>query len=292
MARKGLVMTTTKIEPTFYAPLPWLTGWGDWTAYYGDKETADLDIAMRLGLRATIKDGKYRRNIFRTVPIYETIPDKNTVAPYDNIREVVGQQESISVADCYCDLNRKLRGESFTEPMERCFLFGFYADYLIENGYGRKVSSEEALEILDRCKDAGLVCNTSDLENPVFICNCTDYCGANICRSNVPGPWAEYVRLHNYYATVDPDRCTGCESCMNRCHLKAISMNEEGVANVNEKVCVACGQCVVNCPVEALSLRKRPESELYEPIKIHPNLRGDDEYKADLKRYKEIIRPR
>jgi hypothetical protein len=32
MADKGLVMTSTKTGSTFYAPLPWLMGWGDWTA--------------------------------------------------------------------------------------------------------------------------------------------------------------------------------------------------------------------------------------------------------------------
>ena len=45
MADKGLVMTTTKIDPVFYAPFPFLTGFGDWTAYYEDAETAQAMLA-------------------------------------------------------------------------------------------------------------------------------------------------------------------------------------------------------------------------------------------------------
>jgi Na+-translocating ferredoxin:NAD+ oxidoreductase subunit B len=158
---------------------------------------------------------------------------------------------------------------------------------------GRKVSPQEALEILDKCRDSGLVCNTGDLENPSFICNCPDYCGGNIARSfPPPGPFSDYARIHNYYATVDADTCTGCEGCVDRCHLKAISASEEGVIRVNQEVCVGCGQCVYHCPTEALSLKKRPESEQYRPIKVHPNSRGDEEYMADLERYKDIIRPK
>jgi NAD-dependent dihydropyrimidine dehydrogenase PreA subunit len=296
MADKGLVMTTTKIEPTFYAPWPWMTGWGDWTAYIEDKETAELfgRFRMEFGERGLTKGfGHFKRNIFRTIPIYETIPDNDTVASYDDVRKILEQAESISIADCYCDRHRMLRGEEHDEPLERCFLFGMYADYLVEKGFGRKISVQEGIEILDKCRDAGLVQNVTDLANPVFICNCGENCGSNLLRSQVPGPFEDYERTTNYYAAVDTDLCTGCEDCVGRCPVYAISVaQDEAVAEINQEVCIGCGQCVYHCPAEAVSLKKRPESELYTPIPVHPNERSNEEYKADLEKYKDIIKPK
>ena len=290
MAHKGLVMTTTRTEPTFYAPLPWLMGWGDWTAYYEDKDAAELGGAYKRGFRAKAKN--YKRNIFRTVPVREAIPDKSAVASYDDVTKIVEKAGSISVADCYCDKHRQLRGQDIYEPLERCFLFGVYADFLVEKGYGRRVSPQEAIEILDKCKDAGLVPNVCDLQNPSFICNCGDHCGGNLTRRQPPGPFVDYAKTSNYYSMVDSDLCTGCGTCVDLCWFKAISMGSKGLAQINQKVCEGCGLCVTKCPTEGLSLKKKPESEHYTPPVVHPNMRSSEEYKADLERYKDIIKPR
>jgi len=205
MSDKGLVMTSTKTDPTFYAPLPWLTGWGDWTAYWEDEKTALLEFEYRQGFaQAMMKEDAHRPNIFRTVPVYEKIPDKSTVAPHDNIRTILERAESISLADCYCDLHRKKTGEKTTEPLERCFLFGAYADYLIEKGFGRRVTVDEAMAVMNKCEEAGLVHNVTNLENPIFVCNCPDYCGSNFGRRFelfVDGA----PKMNNFFASVDAD---------------------------------------------------------------------------------------
>jgi Pyruvate/2-oxoacid:ferredoxin oxidoreductase delta subunit len=284
MADKGLAMTTKKDGITFYAPLGWLTGWGDWTAMYEDRETAMLEGQYKEGFLHRVKGSNYKRDLFRTVPIYETIPNKSAVMPYDDIRKIVQEAESISVSDCFCDRHFQLRGQPTFEPLERCLIFGLLADYLIEKGFGRKVTPEEATEILDKCRDAGLVHNVSDFQNPVFICNCGDHCGGNILRRQPPGPFAEYDKTNNYCATVDTDLCAGCEVCVDRCWFKAIEM-EGGVAKINQEVCAGCGVCVVKCPVEAISLHAT--SEHYTPPLTHPCARMDEEYKADLEKYGE-----
>ena len=289
MAEKGLVMTS-KTTPVFYAPLPWLTGWGDWTAYYEDEETARLMHEFVNGFRNKMKGSNYKRSIFRTVPVYKTIPDKSVVAPYDDIRKIIEQAGTISVADCYCDLHRKKQDLETCEPMERCFLFGVYADFLIEKGYGRKISREEAIEILNKCEDAGLVHNTSDLENPIFICNCPEYCGSNVSRRKIPSPFELHEKTHNYYAMVDSDLCTGCEECIDCCNLEAVSIASQGVAEINTEICVGCGICVTKCPTEALSLKEKDKTAHYTPADRHPNIRTSEEYEADLVPYKDIIK--
>ncbi|MCL2743767.1 MAG: 4Fe-4S binding protein [Planctomycetaceae bacterium] len=54
-------------------------------------------------------------------------------------------------------------------------------------------------------------------------------------------------------AKVDPDKCTGCGSCVDTCPVSAISMDGDK-AKVNADECVDCGACIDACPVEAIEL--------------------------------------
>lgn len=44
------------------------------------------------------------------------------------------------------------------------------------------------------------------------------------------------------------DGCIGCGECISACKFDAISLNEYGVAEVNEDKCIACGKCAKVCP--------------------------------------------
>ena len=99
-------------------------------------------------------------------------------------------------------------------------------------------------------------------------------------------------KIHNYYAVVDTDLCTGCEECVGACSLEAISISSQGVAEIDREVCVGCGVCATKCPAEALTLKERPGSEHYTPITQHPNIRSSKEFEADLEPYKDIIKPK
>lgn len=48
--------------------------------------------------------------------------------------------------------------------------------------------------------------------------------------------------------------CLGLGTCASVCKFGAISVGEDGVAKVNEKLCVGCGACVENCPVHSIML--------------------------------------
>jgi len=53
---------------------------------------------------------------------------------------------------------------------------------------------------------------------------------------------------------IDPETCSGCETCIPSCPFGALSM-KEGIAVVDEK-CTYCGACVDVCPVSAITLEK------------------------------------
>ena len=54
-------------------------------------------------------------------------------------------------------------------------------------------------------------------------------------------------------AKVDPEKCTGCGSCVEVCPVEAIKI-EDDKAKVDENECVDCGTCIDECQAEALSL--------------------------------------
>jgi len=70
----------------------------------------------------------------------------------------------------------------------------------------------------------------------------------------------------NYYAEVDPENCTGCETCVTRCQVNAVNIDESlNVSRVNLDRCIGCGNCITSCPSGALSLVKK-EKETMPPV--------------------------
>ncbi len=49
-------------------------------------------------------------------------------------------------------------------------------------------------------------------------------------------------------ARIDPELCTGCGTCVERCHFNAIETGPAGKAVVDELRCEGCGLCSLVCP--------------------------------------------
>jgi ferredoxin len=131
-------------------------------------------------------------------------------------------------------------------------LFEFQVKNL-DRGMGRKIDVEEAVSILSKCQEAGLVTQPSTSQNPAGMCNCCgDCCGVLRALNKHPRP-AELV-FSNHYAVVDRSACSGCEACLERCQMNALKMADDGTAVVDRDRCIGCGLCVTTCPTEALKL--------------------------------------
>ncbi|MBU0516796.1 MAG: 4Fe-4S binding protein [Proteobacteria bacterium] len=50
---------------------------------------------------------------------------------------------------------------------------------------------------------------------------------------------------------VLPDKCDGCQECLEACGLAAIRI-EDGVAVIDPEVCRDCEACLEACPREAI----------------------------------------
>ena len=74
---------------------------------------------------------------------------------------------------------------------------------------------------------------------------------------------------------VDKDKCTGCNVCVEKCPVEAISMEDEK-AKINMEECIHCGTCHSVCPSEAV----RHDSE-----KIPENIKANVE---ETKKFMEL----
>jgi len=79
----------------------------------------------------------------RVVPVEAAVDAAKEIATYNSARELVQKYDKIAVADCICRVERGLLGHECERPMENCLIFGFGADYYVENGIGRRISARE-----------------------------------------------------------------------------------------------------------------------------------------------------
>ena len=62
-----------------------------------------------------------------------------------------------------------------------------------------------------------------------------------------------------YRAVIDKETCTGCQTCVDRCHFDAIEMqkvpgSKKMKASIINEHCMGCGLCVYKCPSNAITL--------------------------------------
>jgi len=199
----------------------------------------------------------------RTIPVSRALPAEQAIMPYEEARGIVAVQDKIVVAPCICRKEHKMMGAGCDKPVETCLIFGPGARYYEENGLGRPIGQPEALEILEQAEKAGLVLQPSNTRKVNNICTCCGCCCQILINlKKLPEP-ANHA-ASNYFATIDPELCAGCGTCMDRCQMDAIEMNGES-ASILPKRCIGCGLCVTTCAQEAIRLHEKPDAEKSTP---------------------------
>ena len=143
-------------------------------------------------------------------------------------------------------------------------MFGSMGQYYLDRDMGRRIDADEAIAIVTQCQEAGLVTQPATSQNPSGMCNCCgDCCGVLAALNKFPKP-AERV-FSNHYAIIDSESCVGCETCVDRCQMRALHMSDDGLAQVDLDRCIGCGLCVISCPSEALELKLKTGDQVRVP---------------------------
>jgi NAD-dependent dihydropyrimidine dehydrogenase PreA subunit len=208
----------------------------------------------------------------RTIPVKEEVEvGTETTIPYENINNYVEDYDDIALVNCYCRHEKELINDpcKINAPKKNCFLFGKSAIFGIEQEFGQRISKEDALRIFREAEDYGLVHKVfhvhSDPSREIeAICNCCSCC----C-----GMFQMYYRgvlpLHtisSYLARVDEELCIGCGTCVEKCPMETIDL-DDSIANVNEEKCIGCGVCAHHCPEGAINLERIGPRHVFVPPK-------------------------
>ena len=191
--------------------------------------------------------------LMRVIAVGRALTPLNRAHPYEQVAELIQGAEVVALAQCACreSVNR------CDKPRDNCLVFGSPAKFLIRRGYAREISKQEAMKVLDRAEEAGLVHtsnNSSDKAN--MICNCCPCC-CTVLRGRTRLELPNAFAASPFIAKVVPEKCDGCGICADeRCPVKAVVMNDD-LAVVKGDRCIGCGLCVSGCPSEALALANR-----------------------------------
>ncbi len=89
---------------------------------------------------------------------------------------------------------------------------------------------------------------------------------------------------------VDPNRCTGCGTCVGVCPQGAASLRD-GVASIDASLCRGCGVCIEECPAGAISL-ETPVPALPAWVKPEPPApRAEPYVPLPVSRHTEVVVP-
>jgi len=195
--------------------------------------------------------GQAERSVI--VPIGISLPARQRVLTDQQARDILTSTDLIALTSCDC----RTTEQRCDAPRDVCIVVGDMARSAAGNPVYRKIGIDEALSILDRTSELGLVhLSLWDPGHvPKALCSCCTCCCSEL-RAMAEFGYDDYVVKSDFIAALDTEECTGCGTCVERCHFGALTLVDDAVRHDPAK-CFGCGLCALTCPTGALTLSRR-----------------------------------
>jgi ferredoxin len=284
MADKGLVLDLPRRECTYYMLAPMMSGFFEFT-FMRVRDSVNMKELAELFERylecPEMRDelSGSDTKLFQTLVYESLIPAavETEVLTYEKASAIIRQSGGGTLSLCSCKHKASHLGKACGAPMEVCTSLGHIAKWIAYRGMGKPATVDELLRVLDQTEKLGLVhLGDNVLNQPAYICHC---CG---CCCEVLRSIREHGKLQthpsNFIPTRDTDSCTGCGTCADSCHIKAIVMRDTGggieAPDFDRQICLGCGVCASSCPSGALTMSRRevlhvpPENKMEQLTRI------------------------
>jgi len=140
---------------------------------------------------------------------------------------------------------------------EACIRLDEGARMTLERGQGRRLTREECMALVVEADRAGLMHtgNRNWREQGSFgICSCCACCCFPIRAGVRLGLQQQWPHSH-HLAHRDPEACTLCGGCVDRCHFGAFFFQEDGEISFDPSLCWGCGLCASGCLSESITMQ-------------------------------------
>jgi ferredoxin len=221
--------------------------------------------------------------IHRILPARRALSASPKIKPeqilwYEDMLEIFKRAKRIQVGPCGC---RSVWGVC-DSPMVTCIGVS-YIEPLPAPANDRRpkrkeITPGEAQAIMEGCEDKAMLNIPPNRAVAEMFCNCCPCCCEVVYPYNNHGN-AVYNEANlspsRFRATINHETCSGCQTCIERCHFSAIEMqlgpnSKKLKANVVNENCMGCGLCVIKCPQKAITL------ELIRPPEHIPTESADE----------------
>ena len=172
--------------------------------------------------------------LMRVIPVESAIEGIPGVTDDERLSYYLNKYDTFSVSPCSCRASRTLLGDGCGHLAEdMCVQMGKGAEHYIRTGRARQITREEALEIVKRAEENGLMHDIPNIEGAgesAAICNCCA-CACFGLRAGLMFGARDAIRS-NFVAEVDEAKCVACAQCVEVCPGNALKLGQ--------KLCADC----------------------------------------------------
>ncbi len=299
---KGMIWSNVQKEQELFTVSPIMLGWFEVYLCNGSTNSEKKQFARWLTrlfnswkkynvtpirqLRNLSNKNKVPHNVIKPagsgkkIIINEAIvPEKSQVLPSKSIHELITRYSNeglIAVVHCFCRQWKTMEGIEcrLNMPLEACLVLGKFSRHAVKYGFGRFISREEAITIIDETTKKGgvhIVWHDKDRidKEEIAICNCCwDCCG--VLGSYNRGINSLHFKTFYYAYIAQQEKCNGCGLCVTYCPVRAITL-QDNKAVIDKKACIGCLQCYHKCKKDVIAIQYE-EREVFLPL-LKPSMK-------------------
>lgn len=279
MAERGLVFDLHIKNRRYVALAPIVIGFFEFT-FMRTRDNLPMAELAKLFDTYMEHEDKFARSVFqkqtqlgRTLVQEDALPDGDftEILDWERATNIIQGAHTLAVSLCPCRHKRSHINKACNRPQRVCLSLNYGATPMIQAKLAEQITTNEAMEILQKSKEAGLAQTGDNVQrNPTYICNCCGCC-CGMMQAARTFTIKNAIVSSNWVMEVNLENCKGCGKCAAACPIHAIEIREEKNGDktkrwavVDQSICLGCGVCHRACKFGGNILKPR-EKRVYTP---------------------------